>query len=254
MVTGLVPDRAWTLERDGEALVLHAGADLRYALVDVAPAVADEILDAWQEGGFDRARLSAGAAEVLDQLSTAGALCAPAPADAAVAFVFVGHAVPGLEAGDVTGADLVVLVRTTGTLAELAERAAAVAVPHLVVDAAYHHTVVLGPLVVPGQTACVGCLLGRVTARWGDGAPPPEPAAARAEVTVALVTHEVSKAVSGASRLVNRTVTLDIDRWTSVDHAVLRLPWCTYCGGGDPNGAASSGGIDLPWAGPPEQV
>lgn len=245
---GLAPDPGWTLDgRDG-SLLLSAGADLRYAVADVAPAVAHEVLAAWRSGRVDRTAMSPVAAEVVDQLATAGAL-GPGPLGGGappVATAFAGAAVDGVGVGggDPAVAGAVVLVRTTATLAELAERAAALTAPHLVVDVAYHHTVSLGPLVVPGQTACAGCLAGRISARWGDDPPPPSPAAARSPVAAAMVAHEAAKLAAGTSRLVNRTVAVDLDSWRTVDQALLRLPWCP-CSGGDVGGGG--GRIDLPW-------
>ena len=246
----LAPHPGWTLAGSDGALLLSAGADLRYAVADVPAAVAEEVLAAWSAGQLDRTVLSAPAGEVLDQLATAGALRPALSEDderPSATTVFVGTPVDGYPTGD-AGGSLVVLVRTTGTLAELARRAASVDVPHLVVDIAYHHTVSLGPLVVPGQTACASCLAGRISARWGDEPPPPEPAAARAAVATAIVAHEVAKVTAGTSRLVNRTVAVDLDTWRTVEQAVLRLPWCGSCGRRAGDGRAGPAAIDLPWA------
>lgn len=258
---GLVPHPGWTLERSDGALLLTAGADLRYTMADVPEAVAAEVMAAWHAGGLDRAAMSAPAGEVVDQLATAGAVRAVAgggPSPAPAAWAFVGTAVEGfVPAGAVAGreaaahAAVVVLVRTTATLAELAAAAAGLCVPHLVADVAYHHTVSVGPMVVPGQTACVGCLAGRVSARWGDDRPPPEPAAARSPAAAAIVAEEAARAAAGASRLVNRTVAVDLATWRAVDEAVLRLPWCAWCGGGsaaDPAAGPAAGPVGLPWA------
>ena len=250
----MIPNGGWRLDRQDGALVLHAGADLRYAIDGIAPPVADEVLTAWGRGSFDRATLSADAAEVADQLATAGALRPAATVvreATTVDVVFVGTAVPALDAavraasGGAGAGGFAVLVRTTGKLADLAAHAARRADPYLVVDVAYHHTISLGPFVVPGQTACAGCLAGRLSSRWGDDAPPARPTAAHAPVTAAVVAHEVAK--GQASGLVNRTVPLDLDRWRTVEQAVLRLPWCAVCGTGD---RPVTGRIDLPWATP----
>jgi hypothetical protein len=235
-------------------LVLSAGADLRYGVVDVPEAVAREVLTAWRSGRVDRAVLSPRGREVVDQLATAGALRVEPGghgAGARVATVFVGEAVEGFGGGSPDGPGapgVVVLVRTTGSLAELASRAGLETGPHLVVDVAYHHTVVLGPMVVPGQTACAGCLVGRMAARWGDDHPPPAPAASRAPVAAAIVAHEAAKAADGTTALVNRTVAVDLGNWRTVDEALLRLPWCRWCGTGPGDGEGDGGRTDLSWA------
>lgn len=241
---GLAPSPQWTVADEGGRLVASAGADLRYAFPDVTPAVAAEVASAWDAGDVDRRDLSTGAGEVFDQLAGLGALRPAAPpAPPAVTVRFVHRPVPALAAlaSGGPGPAVVVLVRTDGALAELAA-AAPGDTPHLVVDLAYHHTVSLGPLVVPGQTACAACLAARVAARWGDPRPPPAPAASGAEVAAALVAHEVGKVADGTSLLVNRTVAVDLSSWRTVDETVLRRPGCPTCG------STRTGRVPLPWA------
>lgn len=251
-----MPVASWTLEREGDDLVVHAGADLRYAIADIAPSAADEVLAAWRSGDFAGVSRSQASAEIVDQLATVGALRpATVPGGSAFSTVvhFAGRPVPALAraiaatdsgAGDAT---LAVLVRTDATLADLAALAATMETAYLVVDVAYHHTVALGPLVVRGETACAGCLAGRISARWGDSRPPPEPAATHVPVVAAVVAHEVAKVAAGTSLLVNRTVAVDLDRWHTVEETLLRLPWCPMCGDGGATGGARQGRMDLPW-------
>jgi hypothetical protein len=225
----------------------RAGADHVFVLDDLPGPAAGEVADYW-EGTAHRGDLSVAAREALDQLVLLGALL-PAPVTAGttmrVVVAFAGDTPPALqralvaavngadrlEVGAAGQADLVIWVRTTATLAETATAAAGSPAPHLLVDAAYHHTVSLGPLVVPGETACLHCLAGRVTGRWGDPAPPPEPEVARlAPLVAGLVSVELRRAAAGACELANRTVALDLERWRIVDETVLRLPWCAGCG------------------------
>lgn len=243
-----VPHPAWTLDAGpDDALTVRAGADQVFVLDDLPAGVAAEVAAFWA-GAVAPGPRSAGATRALDQLVLLGAL-RPAVAAAgrtlAVGVTFAGTAPPALQASLAeavgaagcarhavgAGADLAVCVRTTATLADAATRAAGLTVPHLFVDAAYHHTVSLGPLVVPGETACLGCLAGRIGARWGDPPPPPAPEAAGHAVLVAgLVAVELAKVAAGACELANRTVALDLERWRVTDEALLRLPGCPGCG------------------------
>jgi len=52
-------------------------------------------------------------------------------------------------------ADLIVWLRASGTLLSALDDYAKINTPHLFVDLAYHHTISLGPLVWPGETAVV---------------------------------------------------------------------------------------------------
>lgn len=242
---GLIPDPAWALVREGAGLVVHGGADLRYAIPGVPDQAASELASGWCGGLLDRRSLSPRAAEVLDQLVLLGALgtgLGPGrePAARTVRVVCVGPPLPGLDAAlasagleGAPGAALTLVLRTSGALAAVAQVAADLSGPYLFVDAAYHHTVSLGPLVLPGQTACLSCLAGRVASGWGDPEPPPEPGATKGvPVVAALVAHEVAKAAAGDNHLVSRTVALDLATWRVVEETVLWLPWCGLCGQG----------------------
>lgn len=237
----------WSVEIDAGTLTARAGADEAYVLTDLSEAATAEVARHWS-GTAEQYALSSAARQALDQLVLLGALKpAPAPAGATlrVAVAFAGLEQPvlrralvealgdaeGMQPSDLDGAGLVVLVRTTATLAEAGSAGADCSVPHLFVDVAYHHTVSLGPLVVPGDTACLGCLAGRVTQRWGDPAPPPDPAATHlAQLVAGLVSVELERVAAGRSELANRTIAFDLDRWRLLDETVLRLPWCQHCG------------------------
>jgi bacteriocin biosynthesis cyclodehydratase domain-containing protein len=131
---------------------------------------------------------------------------------------------------------LVVYVRTTATLGETARLAAAGPPgPHLLVDAAYHHTLSLGPLVVPGDTSCLSCLVLRVWPSWGDDPPPSQPAATRRPgLLSAVVAAEIDKVAAGDTGLVNRTVAVNLITWRTTEGTLLKAPWCPECSPTDP--------------------
>jgi hypothetical protein len=265
----------WTLEAAGGRLLVHGGADHLFAIDDVAPGVATEVCALWEGAPAGPEPVSDRAAEVLDQLvmvgalrpavgrpgapltagvhfvgrpvdllapALAGALEAPAPPSASVSGC-------GVELVPADSAALVVYVRTSGTLAEAARAAASgPCVPHLLADVAYHHTVSLGPLVVPGDTACLTCLSGRVGAAWGDATPPEEPLAARnVALLTGLLANELTKVAAGDRGLANRTVALDLAGLRLVEGTVLRHPWCPACG--QPAGPGGPGGGLIPFPG-----
>lgn len=244
------PSSGWTVEPGAGSLTASAGADHVFVLDELPDPAVAEITALWL-GAATAGELSAAGREALDQLVLLGALrpvphVGPDPAGAlTVAVAFAGVTPPALHRAlldAVAGTDgvaaalaneaaLVILVRTSATLADAAEAAGRRPVPHLFVDTAYHHTVSLGPFVVPGQTACLSCLAGRVAGPWSDPPPPPEPeAAGAAQLVAGLVAVELRRIVAGACELANRTVSVDVERWRLVDETLLRLPWCTACG------------------------
>lgn len=131
-----------------------------------------------------------------------------------------------------SAADLVLIIRTNGTLQDVATLSSEEIRPHLLLDLAYHSALVVGPFVVPGQTACLGCLAGRLTHLWGDSQPPAQPAMnTRIELAAAVITeHLESFRTRGTiNALVGNSWALDTATWESRFHPVFRLPWCPIC-------------------------
>lgn len=129
--------------------------------------------------------------------------------------------------------EIAVLVRTKGTFADFLKESKykTMALPHIFIDLAYHHTVSVGPLVFPGATPCVACLEGRVKTRWGDDRPPTE---ATAQTTLAsyaaeLTALELLRFAARDTSLTFKTVSHDtVERATSVNK-LLTVPQCPYC-------------------------
>jgi bacteriocin biosynthesis cyclodehydratase domain-containing protein len=94
-------------------------------------------------------------------------------------------------------------------------------------------SVVLGPLVVPGETACRACAT-------AEPLHPMMPSVARAArvrgaspaLLGDLVAMEALQILRGdaPSRLGGRVLIEDLATWTSSLHTLVRLPWCRVCG------------------------
>jgi len=129
--------------------------------------------------------------------------------------------------------DLLVLIRTRTTFADFLERVEYLSInkPHLFVDLAYNHVISFGPLVFPGDTACIACLQGRITRRWGDNPPPPDPDAADRykEVASSHLKQELMNLENGDYFLVNKTSSLDMANRTINNNKLLKVPVCPYC-------------------------
>jgi len=252
-------DPSWALVHDPGLLVLHAGADELFAIEDVGDDVAAELLALWREGVMRPDRLSPEAADASEQLKAAGIvrnLLEPR-LEHALDMRFVGSPDRALEraiadalpAGVTLGADadLMLIVRTNGTLADLVDDDyAALKAPHLLLDLAFHHTISLGPLVFCGQTACLACLAGRVAHYWGDAAPPPRPAMTEHPgLAAGLAALAIGEILLRADRtLVNRTVAHDLRAHEVRSASIYRLPTCPLCASG---AAARPGSMPLPW-------
>lgn len=92
---------------------------------------------------------------------------------------------------------------------------------------------ILGPLTVPGRTACRLCAAAEGINPPLGGPPPSGPRAAMlARHLGHLVALEVIKILSGyaATSLGGRVLIHDLATFTTTRHTLVRLPWCRACG------------------------
>lgn len=242
----------WALSPVGELLLLSGGDDESNWLDEAADAgAAQRIHAAWQAGQTAALLDDPACAPALRQLQRIGALV-PAAAAAPVAryaLRWLGAPQPELaralaaalsaqpqppQLAPEAQADLVLLLRSTAPWGRaLANcQAAPPAQPHLLVDLNHHHTLVLGPLVVPGDTACVACLGMRLAHRWGEPPQPAQPAALHAgPLDAALLAQALHAVLGPATRLgwVEHSLALDLHTLAGRREAVYRLLGCPVC-------------------------
>lgn len=255
-------DPRWALVHDPGVLVLHAGADELFAIEDVGDTVAAELLALWSAEVMRPESLSQEATDILHQLEAAGIvrnLLEPR-LEYALDLRFAGSRDEDLAAavtdalptaitiGDEEAADLVLFVRTDGTLGDIVDDGyETLTAPHLLLDLAFDHTICLGPLVFTRQTACLSCLVGRLSHYWGDVCPPSRPRMTdHPALSAGLVTLAIGNILLRQDRsLVNRTVAYDFRAHGAQSNSVYRLPTCLACG----TAAARPGSVALPWVG-----
>jgi bacteriocin biosynthesis cyclodehydratase domain-containing protein len=246
---------AWAVEPgpDPTSLVLSAGADRRIA-VDGLAADDRAAVERWAAEGQVPSLPPAGTprARLVDRLVELGA-AVPVAGNGGSTRVVAGDPAVGARLRDLLteeAGDLVVTVRSS--------RDGWPAVPaglHLGVDLALHHTVVLGPLVVPGVTACLACLDARASHRWGRPAVPARPAVQRRlAVVAALVDVQVGLVAAGTSPLVNATVAWNLETGQVDRQSLYKLAGCPRCSPAgaatdpaDAAGASGAGRVALPW-------
>ncbi|MFJ8961109.1 hypothetical protein ACIRG5_17135 [Lentzea sp. NPDC102401] len=250
----LVADPAWHAQVRDEGLVVYAGADLAYLIPDLPRAVAVALAGLFEPAlrgvarTVDESRLGEPERLHVAQLRTLGALRpAGLPNDDAkpmgVGTRVVGEAPAGLveRLPHNENPDLLLVVRTTGTLVDLIEVARETTVPHLLLDLAYHHTAAVGPFVVPGAGACLACLAVRAGRRWGDPPPPPRPGALRHEFPISLAMQAIQNIRGGSLALLDAVVTVNLDEFTTTRESVLPAADCEICP------KVQFGRVSLPW-------
>ena len=268
----LVANPRWVLFLEKDLLVLSAGGDESYLIDDVVdPVIAQKIHQAYLSDTLAEIATDPACAGVVRQLRQLKAIvpasCRRAPQRIGIAWF--GQPLPALaeklaHSGGVDGAspffvtedpavatDTLLLVRTNASWQETlaAYRGLLLQVPHLFVDLAYHHTLSIGPYVVPQETACLNCFANRVAHRWGD---PPLPArpAVNEEIDVVLAVLRRALLAADASpraplAFVERVTSLDLCSLRSESSRLFQLPDCPVCGPG--NSAATP--LALPWLG-----
>lgn len=122
-------------------------------------------------------------------------------------------------------------MRHRSTHLEIAHQVLGLELPHLYVDIAFHHTVSIGPLVIPHETPCISCLYGRLNERWGDREPPSQPGVVTdyGPLAAALICVEVKRCLQGDTSLVGWTVAWDLRQRRVMREKLLTVPACPYC-------------------------
>lgn len=254
---------SWTTLLDQERLVLSGGADALFLVDEVDARQADIIHRAWHGNSLHLLESDPVLRDVLDRFAQMGAIQRAKPVDGTLraGLLFAGDEdrpladllrrfveTHGLHwAPAAAEADLTLVYRTNSDLLT-AGKVAPIDRPHLFIDGAFQHSLSIGPLVWPGETACIGCFAGRISRAWGDAAPPPAPAAGNSrELIAALMLEKVRQfALLGTCPfLVERAVSIDLTTLEAQTNRVHRLPWCPRC---FPERAPwGAGSFPLPW-------
>ncbi|MBU4099686.1 hypothetical protein KJ980_08660 [Patescibacteria group bacterium] len=253
------PNPNWTILYENNLLILNAGADKIFAIENVPQETAEELIKSWKEKLVDPINLSQPAKDIFTQLITANIVkIAGGKENKAIKEVsvkFIGDNIPKLldliksnKNINVDGnnpADLIIFIRTNSLLKDLTNKEYKnLSTPHLLVDISYHHTFSIGPLVYLGETACMGCLIGRLSNYWGDAMPPKQPAIAGSINLIAdIIKMELNKMLDGDQSLINKTVSYDFENYEIKTNKLYKLPWCPFC----KTPIANPGYISLSW-------
>ncbi|MEK8031990.1 hypothetical protein AACH06_14275 [Ideonella sp. DXS29W] len=246
----------WRLDIHDDHLVVSAGADEVY-LVDEAPAdTLATLMQAWQDQRCGSLANDPVVGAAVRQLRRLGALL---PADALhhtaqprAALRWFGQPWPELESALQRhgwrwddDAALQLCVRTDASWAEMLHdyQHQPPRRTHVLLDLAYHHTLCLGPLVVPGQTACLACFGHRVAHRWGDLPPPPAPANRHRLAGIAAL---MADHVTLGSRCVEASLALDLRQFSITRSPAYLQPGCNVCAS-QRTSPPDTGSLALPW-------
>lgn len=257
------PHPGWTVFIQNDMLFLSGGADEVYAVDEARPAVvAQQIAEAWQQRTLHALQDQPACQAALRQLRRIGAIVSARALHAPqkLALYWMGEVCEPLAAAlykdsdeglqwvaEPCQADTVLLVRSNASWMHCVTRYAELELrqPHLWVDIAYHHTLVIGPYVVPGETACVHCLSNRVAHRWGDVPLPASPQVQQHWALLAALILAPLRRQTGWAQWMEQSVSMDLNTLQTQRSTVYRLPWCRVCHGEE--AAPLAGPLPLPW-------
>lgn len=258
-MSNYIPNPNWTILYENNLLILNAGADKIFAIEDVPQNIANELIKYWKEKYIDPRNLSNSAKDIFTQLITANIVkIVNGEKNKTITTVyinFIGDSIPELldlikrnKDMKITGnypVDLIIFIRTNSHLKDLTNKEYKnLYTPHLLVDISYNHTFSIGPLVYPNETACLGCLIGRLSNYWGDAEPPKQPAMTENTNLIAdILKMELKKILGGDQSLINKTVSYDFENYKIKTNKLYKLPWCPFC----KIPVANLGSITLPW-------
>lgn len=247
----LLPE--WQITQKGSVLQISGGADAKYEieLENDRPSFFANL----KHKSFSRNELALDDQPILEQLLTAEIIVPMLKKQRSIRVALLGDTKHfNLSSTDTIKVvkdgeyEVALVVRSTSTYATLLKdiKYQDIVKPHLFIDTAFHHTVSIGPLVFPGETACIACLQGRVGIRWDDDTPPNMPLVAKqyAALTSELAGMELHKLATGDTSLANKTVSWNLLNRSTRQDQLLKVPICPIC---IKNKIDQSGALALPW-------
>ena len=239
----------WTITQKENSLIISGGADAKFE-IELDHQYESFFAKVKNNQSFTRNELNLSDKKILEELLTAEIIVPKVRASTKIKVAVIGDS-NQLKFGNeksIVNADLTVVVRTNSTFAKLLEKInyQDLTKPHLFVDLSYHHTISIGPLVIPGETACIACLQGRLTTRWGDDKPPKSPKISKdnSDLAKELIKAEIHKIQNGDTSLTNKTVSWNFQDRKVRNDQLLKVPFCPIC---SKNKIDLSGKIALPW-------
>jgi bacteriocin biosynthesis cyclodehydratase domain-containing protein len=249
----LLPE--WVIHQEENSLIISGGADARFEieLENSKPSFFSTLKNTTF---FSRDELNEADLRVLEELVTAEIVVPRLQKNNTLRVAILGDdskLAPIIDTNikiveSNQDYDLALIIRTNSTYSDLLKDVdyQSIIKPHLLVDIAFHHTLSIGPLVFPAETACIACLQGRITTRWGDNTPPPKPLVATKyeRVIPELIATELARIAKDDTSLTNKTVSWNFQERAIKKDQLLKVPICPVC---TQNKIDQRGALALPW-------
>lgn len=250
----------WTLLLEQDQLIVTGGQDEFFLVDELSPMESRELFERYKTSSYQDIE-NENVTAVVEKLKKLGILYPEHKTKGKIKYSLrvVGNEDEKLpdfmktitqsefEYGSEEEADLIFILRRSGKPSDILKDYP-IEKPHILIDTGNNHTISLGPIVFPLETACLGCFVGRLTFNWGDADAPPEPlASTHTELLGSLMIEQIRtfQDQGNCPALLEKSISIDLNNYkTMIDH-VYRLPWCPHCF--PSKESYGEGSFELPW-------
>jgi len=227
--------KKWIVKIAGDQLIVSGGADVSYQL-DITDNLQTEFA-AIKNSLYSTNQLSDDDRILHEQL-LAGGIALPKVAKKAKIKIRIFGEIGSEPTYDnaiiVTdnSYDLGIILNGSATLAELLQKVdyQSVSQPHILFDTTNYQNISVGPLVFPGETACLACLQGRLEYRWSDDEKPKQPRARDySKLLTGLIDREIRRFIDQDYSMIGQTVAFNFDDYSALKHPLYKLEKCPIC-------------------------
>ena len=228
----------WNMKRGANSLIVYGGADAEY---EINIENKDSFFNSLKHGQiFDRKKLIDEDSRIFEELVLAEVVVPIIKKNKHFKLKFIGDSKKHSKIIDEKisivnddSYDLAIITKSVSNFNELIRSIdyQNISRPHLLIDNSLHHTISIGPLVFPGDTACIACLQGRISVRWGDNLPPPKSRIIDEYIDLfnEIAMAEIRRIVGGDTTLTNKTFSWNIQARRVTSNQLLMVPLCPIC-------------------------
>lgn len=250
----------WTLLLEQDQLIVSGGQDEFFLIDELNSKEAKELFELYKKSSFENIE-NKNIHEVVQKLKKLGIIYPKhetknkikysirtiGKEDKKVSGLIKKIAQNEFEYESEEKADIIIMVRRGGKPSDILKDYP-IDKPHILIDVGNNHTISLGPIVFPSETACLGCFVGRLTFNWGDADSPKEPlASTHIELLASLIIEQLRtfQNQGNCPALLEKSISVDLNNYkTMLDH-IYKLPWCPYCF--PDKESYGEGSFELPW-------
>lgn len=256
----LVKNPNWTLLFEKDQLIVSGGQDEFFLIDELTTWEAKELFELYTKSSFENIK-NENIREVVQKLRKLGIIYPQhkiknkitysiriiGKEDTKVSDLIKKMTQDEFEYKSEEKADIILIVRMGGKPSDIVTDYP-INKPHILIDAGNNHTVSLGPIVFPSETACLNCFVGRLTFNWGDADSPEIPlASTHTELLASLIIEQLRtfQNQGNCPALLEKSISIDLNNYKTTSDHIYKFPWCPHCF--PDKESYGEGSFELPW-------